>query len=63
MMALDLFWTTNPDWYEDAINNSGQHYDRLKPTAPRKAKESYDNYLKQIRRAAAFEARTGAHLI
>ena len=62
-MTLDLFWTTNSEWYEDAINSSGKHYDRLRDSAPPEAKKSYERYLKQIEHAAAIKRENGVQLI
>ena len=40
MKRLDLYWTTNPDWWERKEN----YVKVLKPDA---AKESYKHYLEQ----------------
>ena len=43
MRKLDLYWKTNRDWWE--FKN---HIPVVKDDAPLAAKESYQNYLKQV---------------
>ena len=43
MRKVDLFWKSNRDWWE--WKNG---IPVVKHSAPQKAKESYQNYLKQI---------------
>lgn len=43
MKRLDLYWTTNPDWWERKEN----YVKVLKPDAPKEAQESYKHYLEQ----------------
>lgn len=44
MMKKDLFWMTNPDWWE--YNEYGDEI--LRDDAPEEAKKSYKIYLKQL---------------
>ena len=43
MKRLDLYWTTNPDWWERKEN----YVKVLKPDAPKEAQESNKHYLEQ----------------
>ena len=45
MKRLDLYWTTNPDWWERKEN----YVKVLKPDAPKEAQESYKHYLEQCK--------------
>ena len=42
MTNLDLFWKSNPEWFERNGFNC-----KIKPDAPKEAQESYQNYLRQ----------------
>ena len=63
MMALDMYWLSNPDWYESVPNGFGRFVDQVKEDAPQEAKDSYNRYIEQIKRAAELKRRTGEQLI
>lgn len=52
MRALDLYWKTNPEWYDYA--NEEEYDDEfaepyLTDKAPEEARESFNRYMKQIK--------------
>ena len=63
MMNLDMFWMTNPEWYEIKERPDGTLYDELKPNAPPEAKASYTHYLAQIANVAHIKTSNLQHII
>lgn len=47
MLKLDLYWKTNRAWYHYS-DDEEEPVPILNENAPKEAKESYANYLKQI---------------
>lgn len=45
MKALDLYWATNPDWYDYTDDENAKPF--LTDKATQEAKESFQRYLKQ----------------
>lgn len=45
MKALDLYWKSNPDWYDYADDEAETPF--LTKVAPAEAKESFERYLEQ----------------
>ena len=45
MKALDLYWKSNPDWYDYTDDEDAKPF--LTEKAPAEAKESFERYLKQ----------------
>lgn len=45
MRTLDLFWLTNPEWYDYTDDNEGELF--LVDDAPPEARASYERYLEQ----------------
>lgn len=43
MKKLDLYWKSNREWWEYE-----NHVPKIKESAPTEAKESFQNYTKQI---------------
>ena len=46
MTKMDYYWRTNPDWYY--FDDEGRR--RIKPDAPKEAKESFKRYCEQMKR-------------
>lgn len=45
MKLLDLYWMTDPDWYDFADDEAGTPF--LTEAAPAEAKESFERFLEQ----------------
>ncbi len=39
-----MYWMSNEDWYE--VDEDFKYFFRIKPTAPQRAKDSYELWLK-----------------
>ena len=52
MTKMDYYWASNKDWYE---RKDGVRV--IKDTAPKEAKESYERYLKQMKRYQEYLAK------